>query len=38
MNTYTQLRNNYVFLHNFAWLDVGEFWTWLVKCGTFSII
>ena len=31
MNTYTQLRNNYVFLHNSAMLDVGEFCTLLVK-------
>ena len=22
---------NYVFLHNFAWSDVDEFWAWLAK-------
>ena len=23
--------NNYIFLYNFTWLDVGEFWVWLAK-------
>lgn len=27
---------NYVFLQNFAWLDIGEFWVWLAKMWHFS--
>ena len=27
--------NNYVFLHNFAWSNVGEFQTWLDKMRYF---
>ena len=27
--------NNHVFLLNFAWPDVGEFWTWLGKMRSF---
>ena len=23
--------SNHVFLHNFAWSNVGKFWAWLVK-------
>jgi len=27
--------NNYVFLHNFIWPDVDEFWAWLAKILSF---
>ena len=23
--------SNIIFLHNFAWFDVSEFWAWLAK-------
>ena len=36
VNLHVYYSNN-VFLQNFSWFNMSEFWIWLTKCGPFFI-